>query len=117
MDAAQRNRSALALAPRRVLMALVRFYRFWFKPWLGSACRFEPTCSAYALQALHHHGAWRGAGLAGWRLMRCHPWCQGGRDPVPGVEPGDLPPPPGGGLFTRWCPADRHDPPGPRQAP
>ena len=44
---------------------------------------FTPTCSAYALQALEHHGAWRGTALAGWRVLRCHPWCNGGHDPVP----------------------------------
>lgn len=73
----------LALLPRTLLMALVRGYRFWLKPWLGNACRFEPTCSAYALEALQRHGAWRGTALAGWRILRCHPWCEGGCDPVP----------------------------------
>ncbi len=73
----------LALLPQALLMALVRGYRFWLKPWLGNACRFEPTCSAYALQALQRHGAWRGTALAGWRILRCHPWCEGGCDPVP----------------------------------
>ena len=46
----------LAALPRRTLILLVRFYRYWFKPWLGSACRFEPTCSQYALDALQRHG-------------------------------------------------------------
>ena len=66
-------------------------YRLLLKPWLGNACRFEPTCSAYAMQALHRHGAMRGTALAGWRVMRCHPWCAGGNDPVPGVEPAAFP--------------------------
>ena len=64
-------------------MLLVRGYRLLLKPWLGNACRFEPTCSAYTLEALQRHGAVRGSALGGWRLLRCHPWCDGGHDPVP----------------------------------
>lgn len=73
----------LVLVPRRVLLALVRAYRFALKPWLGNACRFEPSCSAYALQALERHGALAGSALSAARLLRCHPWCDGGHDPVP----------------------------------
>jgi putative membrane protein insertion efficiency factor len=73
--------------PRLGLIALVKSYRLLLKPWLGNACRFEPTCSAYALQALQLHGATRGSALAGWRIVRCHPWCAGGIDPVPGTVP------------------------------
>ena len=73
--------------PRRLLMALVRAYRVALKPWLGNACRFEPTCSAYALQALDRHGALAGSVLATGRLLRCHPWCAGGHDPVPPQPP------------------------------
>jgi putative membrane protein insertion efficiency factor len=73
--------------PRLALIGLVRFYRFALSPWLGSACRFEPTCSAYALQALTVHGAVAGTALTLGRLARCHPWCPGGRDPVPGRAP------------------------------
>ena len=69
--------------PRQLLMALVRGYRFFLSPWLGSSCRFEPTCSAYALNALAQHGAIAGTALAVGRIARCHPWCQGGYDPVP----------------------------------
>ena len=68
---------------QRLLMALVRGYRLMLSPWLGSACRFEPTCSAYSLEALERHGAAMGSYLTVRRLARCHPWCQGGRDPVP----------------------------------
>ena len=68
---------------QRVLIGLVKFYRLMLSPWLGSACRFEPTCSAYALQALESHGAAAGAYLSARRLLRCHPWCAGGCDPVP----------------------------------
>lgn len=91
--------------PRQVLIGLVQVYRWTLKPWLGNACRFEPTCSAYALEALQRHGAIRGTALSGWRLARCHPWCQGGLDPVPdrpfqrAVEPADRPVE--AGLFTR----------------
>lgn len=69
--------------PARVLLLLVRGYRLLLSPWLGSSCRFEPTCSAYALGALRQHGARRGGWLTLRRLGRCHPWCAGGYDPVP----------------------------------
>jgi hypothetical protein len=77
---------------QRLLVLLVRAYRLLLKPWLGNACRFEPTCSAYALTALERHGALGGSWLAAGRLMRCHPWCDGGCDPVPAQPPR---------LFTR----------------
>jgi len=69
--------------PQRALITLVRGYRLLLSPWLGSACRFEPTCSAYALQALEQHGAASGSVLSVARVLRCHPWCAGGHDPVP----------------------------------
>ena len=69
--------------PRQALMLVVRAYRLLLSPSLGSACRFEPTCSAYALQALERHGAAQGSYLCLRRLVRCHPWCDGGHDPVP----------------------------------
>ncbi len=69
--------------PRQCLMALVRAYRLLLSPWVGSGCRFEPTCSAYSLQALERHGAVLGSWLTLKRLGRCHPWCVGGFDPVP----------------------------------
>ncbi len=64
------------------LMALVRGYRLLLSPWLGSSCRFEPTCSVYSLQALELHGAVRGSYLTLRRPARCHPWCAGGHYPV-----------------------------------
>lgn len=73
--------------PRALLIGAVRAYRFFLSPWLGSACRFEPTCSAYALQALERHGAMAGAALTMARVVRCHPWCAGGFDPVPVAPP------------------------------
>lgn len=86
--------------PRRVLIALVRGYRLLLSPWIGSQCRFEPTCSAYALQALGSHGAAAGTYLTARRVLRCHPWCDGGLDPVPAERPW---------LFAwyRPCGADR----------
>jgi putative membrane protein insertion efficiency factor len=73
--------------PRAVLVGAVRAYRFALSPWLGNACRFEPTCSAYALEALEKHGAAVGAALAVGRIARCHPWCDGGIDAVPELPP------------------------------
>ena len=72
---------------KRLLMGIVRGYRLLLSPWLGSACRFEPTCSVYALQALDRHGAAAGSYLTVHRLMRCHPWCAGGSDPIPEQAP------------------------------
>lgn len=86
--------------PQQGLMLLVRGYRLLLKPWLGNACRFEPTCSAYTLEALQRHGAVRGSALGGWRLLRCHPWCNGGHDPVPENLP-RLSVASAAGLFTR----------------
>jgi len=73
----------LRLWPRRVVALPIRAYRFFFSSWLGSACRFEPTCSLYSLEALDRHGAAAGSYLALRRVLRCHPWCDGGLDPVP----------------------------------
>jgi putative membrane protein insertion efficiency factor len=66
-----------------VLTSLVRFYRFFISPQLPPACRFLPSCSAYAEEALQVHGVWRGGWLAARRLCRCHPWHPGGIDEVP----------------------------------
>ena len=81
----------LAALPQRVLMGLVHGYRLLLRPWLGNVCRFEPTCSAYALAALARHGAAGGSYLAARRILRCHPWCNGGCDPVPDTVPPPLP--------------------------
>ncbi|MDD5336821.1 MAG: membrane protein insertion efficiency factor YidD [Rhodoferax sp.] len=72
---------------RDVLVGIVKGYRLLLSPWLGSSCRFEPTCSAYSLQALQTHGAAAGSYLTLTRLARCHPWCAGGSDPVPSEKP------------------------------
>ncbi|WP_354443702.1 membrane protein insertion efficiency factor YidD [Ottowia thiooxydans] len=77
---------------RGLLIGIVKAYRLLLSPWLGSACRFEPTCSVYAIEALERHGAGAGSYLVLRRLARCQPWCEGGCDPVPGERPR---------LFTR----------------
>jgi putative membrane protein insertion efficiency factor len=69
---------------KRLLLALVRLYRRAVSPVLSPRCRFEPSCSAYAEEAIAVHGAFRGGLLAVWRLLRCQPFARGGIDPVPG---------------------------------
>jgi putative membrane protein insertion efficiency factor len=73
----------LPALPRIGLIALVRLYQWTLRPLLGGQCRFAPSCSDYAVQALRTHGAFGGAWLAGGRIMRCNPWHPGGYDPVP----------------------------------
>ena len=68
---------------RWLLIAPIRFYRYFISPWLGYNCRYTPTCSAYAIQAIETHGALCGSWYALRRILRCHPWCNGGHDPVP----------------------------------
>jgi len=65
------------------LIQLVRLYRFAISPWLGSNCRFDPSCSSYAIEALKTHGVLKGSWLAARRIGRCHPWGGSGYDPVP----------------------------------
>ena len=77
------DRAFLTSLPQRVLMAFVRAYRLLLSPWLGNSCRFEPTCSAFSLQALERHGAAAGSYMTLRRLARCQPFCSGGHDPVP----------------------------------
>ncbi len=66
-----------------ILTAPLRFYRRFISPWTPATCRFSPTCSQYAIDTIRTHGAFRGLPLALWRIMRCHPFCKGGHDPVP----------------------------------
>ena len=68
---------------RRLLIACINFYKKAISPYLPGACRFTPTCSEYAAEAIKKHGALKGAALAGWRILRCNPFCRGGYDPVP----------------------------------
>jgi uncharacterized protein len=71
---------------KRLLLLPIHLYRWTLSPFLGSCCRFHPTCSAYAIEAIERHGAWRGLGLALVRIGRCHPWGGTGHDPVPGAR-------------------------------
>lgn len=72
------------MTPLAAALALpVRAYRLVFSPWVGHNCRYLPTCSAYALEALERHGALRGGWLAARRIARCHPWGGSGIDEVP----------------------------------
>lgn len=73
--------SALYRAPRLVLVGVVRLYQGAVSPWLPATCRYTPTCSEYAVQALRRYGALRGSVLAVWRIARCHPWGGHGYDP------------------------------------
>jgi len=68
---------------RTIAKALIRLYQYILSPFLGNNCRFHPTCSQYAIEAIDAHGAFRGGLLAVRRLSRCHPWNPGGVDPVP----------------------------------
>lgn len=68
---------------RRLLLLSLRVYRGWISPLLPPACRYTPTCSAYAEEAVQRYGAARGSWLALRRLLRCHPWGGSGHDPVP----------------------------------
>lgn len=77
------------MSPLAHVLALpVRAYRLLLSPWVGHNCRYQPTCSAYALEALARYGAVRGGVLALRRIGRCHPWGASGYDPVPGADPG-----------------------------
>lgn len=72
---------------RRFLRAAVRGYQLLLSPWLNAGCRYQPSCSNYALQALDRHGAAAGSYLAARRILRCNPFCLGGHDPVPDAKP------------------------------
>lgn len=67
----------------RLSIIIIRFYKMAVSPYLPPSCRFSPTCSIYAMEALKRHGFLKGTLLATLRIMRCHPLCRGGYDPVP----------------------------------
>ena len=71
--------------PERWMLALLAGYKRFVSPLLPASCRFYPTCSEYAQEAIERHGLLRGSGLAVWRLLRCQPFARGGLDPVPGI--------------------------------
>lgn len=78
------------MTPLAYLLSLpVRAYRLLFSPWVGHGCRFQPTCSAYALEALKKHGGIKGGWLTLRRILRCHPWGGEGYDPVPDIKKKD----------------------------
>lgn len=70
---------------RKLLIGLIQLYRYTLSPFVGQHCRYTPTCSQYAIDAIRLHGAWRGCWLAAKRIGSCHPWHHGGYDPVPGT--------------------------------
>lgn len=72
---------------RRLLMGAVRGYQLLFSHWVNAGCRYSPSCSNYAMQALQQHGAGAGSYLAARRILRCNPFCLGGHDPVPEQAP------------------------------
>ncbi|MEF3120324.1 membrane protein insertion efficiency factor YidD [Kocuria flava] len=100
---------AVALLPQNLLIALLKLYRRIVSPLYGDVCRYFPTCSSYALEAVTVHGAARGLGLSVRRLLRCHPWAAGGIDRVPqgGREFPDLASLPKIMLLNHPTPADR----------
>ncbi|RME73224.1 MAG: membrane protein insertion efficiency factor YidD [Planctomycetota bacterium] len=73
----------LGRAVQWLALALIGLYRRGISPWLGPHCRYQPSCSQYAAEAIERHGPWRGGWLALGRLLRCHPWGGWGPDPVP----------------------------------
>ena len=75
-------------AAAAVLAGAVRAYQLTIRPVIGAQCRFEPSCSHYAIEALAVHGALRGSGLTARRVLRCNPWHPGGYDPVPSPKQG-----------------------------
>ncbi len=79
--------NAISRVLARPLIWLVKLYRIAISPWLGGNCRFQPTCSEYAIEALQTHGVLRGSWLAARRIGRCNPWGGSGYDPVPGTVP------------------------------
>ena len=83
--------------PKRILLWLIRFYRAAISPTHAPCCRFYPSCSAYAIEAIQTHGPARGLWLAGRRILRCHPGDPGGFDPVPPSNSNDNNPAPGAG--------------------
>ena len=68
---------------KKILIAPIRCYQYFLSPWVGRSCRFTPTCSEYAIEAIETHGAVKGLWLGAKRIARCQPWCAGGYDPVP----------------------------------
>ncbi len=106
-DAARQDAGTTLGTTARFLRLLIRFYRYFLSPLVPPRCRYLPTCSDYALEAIERHGALRGGWLALRRIARCHPWGGAGLDPVPGTAhaaaPGD-----GVKATDRFEPERRH---------
>ena len=79
-------RHRLNIILKQLLIAPIRFYRYFISPWTGRSCRFTPTCSVYMMQAIELHGPFKGLRLGVHRICRCNPWCKGGNDPVPPIQ-------------------------------
>ena len=86
MNAIRRGLHAAGTPVRMALIACIRVYRITLSGWLGGQCRFSPSCSRYAEDAIRMRGAVRGSGMALWRVLRCNPFGRGGVDPVHGVQ-------------------------------
>jgi putative membrane protein insertion efficiency factor len=67
---------------KSAILGLLRLYKRWISPVFPPSCRYVPTCSEYAMEAVERYGAWRGGAMAAWRILRCHPLAAGGLDPV-----------------------------------
>ena len=88
----------MASWPKKLVLMSLRLYKVAVSPWLGNACRYLPTCSEYATEAVERHGVMRGSFMAGKRLLRCHPFASGGYDPVSQHRQE------GQGSFSHSCP-------------
>ena len=99
---------ALPLLPRNGCVIVLRLYRAVISPLYGDVCRYYPSCSSYALQAIQNHGVVKGVWLGARRIIRCHPWAAGGIDDVPEPARGDLRLTRFGFVFTGPHPAPSH---------
>jgi putative membrane protein insertion efficiency factor len=76
---------------QRAMLSLLRTYKWAVSPLLPMSCRYVPSCSEFAMEAVERYGVWRGGWMAGWRLLRCHPFVKGGYDPVVKASPSESP--------------------------
>lgn len=83
MSGVERVMRLIVRLPARLVLLLLRVYQRYVSPMRPATCKYYPSCSQYAVIAIQRHGLVRGAGLAGWRLLRCNPWSRGGVDDVP----------------------------------
>lgn len=83
-----RQRNPLSRISHSIFIYPIKLYQFFLSPWVGQHCRFYPSCSHYAIEAIQVHGVFHGGWLTLKRLFSCHPWCEGGVDLVPKIEEG-----------------------------